>query len=177
MIDPDGEYEGCGYLHDRPGDAYQATLFPSFRTRLRPHHDRSIAERQFDVICRIVRWHADPQPGQTRPPRAGPLVFVVDELADYVGPSFRESPDSWQWIIRRGRKYGVALLAASQRPAHIDKTLFDLASTIRTGRLNNAPSQRVVAEALGVQAAEIAQLSGREWLMRDKNTGRLTRGK
>lgn len=174
VIDPDGEYADAGVLHDALPDVVKATGYATFRTRFRPHFDRRQAERQFDVICRLVRWHADPQPGQARPPHVGPLVFVVDELADYVGPSFRDAPESWQWIIRRGRKYGVSLYAASQRPAQIDKTLFDLASSIRTGRLNNADSQRVVAAALDCDAGLVARLSGYQAIERNKNTGALS---
>lgn len=177
VVDPDGEYADAGVLHDQLPDLLKATAYSTFRTRFRPSFVRATAEYQFDVICRLVRWHADPQPGQTPPPAVGPLVFVVDELADFVGPSFRDAPESWQWIIRRGRKYGVTLYAASQRPAQIDKTLFDLASTIRTGRLNNADSQRVVAAALGVNPAAIETLSGHESIERDKNSGRLSASK
>lgn len=178
VIDPDGEYaDGCGALHDRADDLLQATAFAEFRARLRPSHVRSVAEAQFDAVCRMVRWHAAPEPGQVKPPRVAPVCLVVDELADLVGPSFRDTPESWQWIVRRGRKYGVSLYAASQRPAQIDKTLFDLASLIRTGRLNNADSQRVVAAAIDVKPDEIAGLTGHAWLARDKNSGKLTRGK
>jgi hypothetical protein len=174
VIDPDGEYvNDGGVLHDSLSDVLKATGYATFRTRLRPSFERRVAEHQFDIVCRLVRWHADPQPGQALPPAVGPVVFVVDELADYVGPSFRDAPESWQWLIRRGRKYGVSLLAASQRPAQIDKTLFDLASTIRTGRLNNADSQRVVAAALDVPTDRVAALTGHEFIERDKNNGRL----
>lgn len=175
-IDPDGEYDRCGFLHDRLADVQRATNFPTFRTRFRSTFDRAIAEQQFDVICRLVRWHVDPQPGQARPPRVAPIVFLVDELADFVGPSFRDTPDSWQWIIRRGRKYGVTLLAASQRPAQIDKSLFDLCSSIRGGRINGTDSQNSIASALGVPRAEIEQLQGYQFIERDRNTGALRRG-
>lgn len=176
-IDPDGEYDQCGYLHTDLPQMYQATGFPTFRTRLKPDYIRAKAEWQFDRVCQIVRWHADPQPGQARPPQVGPLWFVVDELADFVGPSFRDAPESWQWVLRRGRKYGVTVLAASQRPAQIDKTLFDLASTIRTGRLNNPDSQKSVAAALDVPIAQVRALADHAWIERDRNTGRLRTGK
>jgi len=176
VIDPDGEYDGCGYLNESVADFYKATCFPVFRARLRPSFVRSVAEREFDLVCQMVRWHVDPQPHQAPPPRVAPLTFVVDELADYVGPSFRDAPESWQWIIRRGRKYGVTLFAASQRPAQIDKTFFDLATTIRTGRLNNDDSQVTVAHALGVSAQEVRALTGYAWIERDKNSGRHARG-
>ncbi|HYS75950.1 MAG TPA: hypothetical protein VEM38_07660 [Burkholderiales bacterium] len=174
VIDADGEYDGCGYLHDSVADTYRATCYPTFRTRLRTSYRRRIAEQQFDQVCRIVRWHCDPQPGQAPPPRVGPVTLVVDELADFVGSSFRETPDSWQWVIGRGRKHGVTLLAASRRPAEIDKSIFDNASTIRTGRLNNTESQRTVAAALGVKLADVRRLTGHEFIQVDKNTGAIS---
>ncbi len=175
-VDPDGEYEGWGYLHDRVADVQRAVNFATFRTRLRSSHDRAIAVRQFDHLCRLVRWQVDPQPGQAKPPRVAPIAFLVDELADFVGPSFRDTPESWQWIIRRGRKYGVHVLAASQRHAQIDKSLFDLCSSIRVGRLNTIDSQATAAAALGLPRGEIEQLQGIEYLERDRNSGKLTRG-
>lgn len=173
VIDPDAEYDGYGALHDNEIHFYRSTLRPTFRSRFRPSFLRAGAEAQFDYVCRVVRWHVDPQPGQAWPPSTAPVVFVVDELADFVGPSFRDAPASWQWIIRRGRKYGVTLLAASQRPAQIDKTLFDLASRIRTGWLNNAASQRTIADALGVELELVRALKGHEFILREKNTGKL----
>ena len=176
VLDPDGEYAEAGVLHPDLGQAIKATAYSTFRTRFQPSHVRSIAEHQFDVLCRTVRWHVDPQPGQTPPPSTAAIVFVVDELADFVGPSFRDCPESWQWIIRRGRKYGVSLIAASQRPAHIDKTLFDLCTVIRSGRMNGAASQQVIADALAVPAAEVRSLTGHQFIQRDKNTGKLSKG-
>ncbi len=176
VVDPEREYAGYGYLHEHPLDFYKATLFPTFRTRLCTSFVRGKAEAQFDYVCKVVRWHCDPQPGQERPPRVGPVTLVVDELADFVGSSFRDTPDSWQWIVGRGRKHGVALLAASRRPAEIDKCIFDNASTVRAGRLNNTASQRTVADALGVDLAEVRALTGYAFIQVDKNTGTITRG-
>jgi hypothetical protein len=176
VVDPDGEYPEAGVLHSQLPDAIRATCYSTFRTRFRASHVREIAERQFDVLCQTVRWHVDPQPGQQRPPAVAGVVFVVDELAEYVGSSFRESPESWQWLIKRGRKYGVSLLAASQRPQHIDKTLYDLCSTLRTGRINGGRTQAILADALDVPTADVRALTGHQFIQRDKNTGKLTRG-
>jgi hypothetical protein len=176
VVDPAGEYEGCGYLHDSPLDFYRATLYATFRTRFRPSYIRLTAEAQFAYVCRVVRWHCDPQPGQERPGSVGPVTLVVDELANYVGSSFRDAPDSWQWLVGEGRKHGVTLLAASRRPAEIDKSIFDNASTVRAGRLNNTASQRTVADALAVELAEVRALTGHAFIQVDKNTGAQTRG-
>ena len=176
LIDPDGEYDRWGYLHTDPRDVGRALCYATYRTRFKPSAARAVAEQQFDFICRLVRWQTDPQPGQAAPARVGPVCLVVDELADLVGPSFRETPDSWQWVIKRGRKYGVSVLAASQRPEQIDKTIFSLCSCIRVGRLNDADGVRRLANAINVPAAELFGLVGIEYLERDKRTGALTRG-
>lgn len=173
VVDPDGEYDGYGTLQESPADLMRATLFPTFRARVRPSYIRATAERQFAFFCELVRWHADPQPGQAPPPAVGPVTLLVDELAEFVGPSFREAPESWQWVVRRGRKYGVTVLAASQRPAEIDKKLFDLASHLRTGRLNNPDSQKTMADALAVPLDQVRALLDVQALERDKLTGAL----
>jgi len=173
VIDPDGEYEGFGALHESLSALLPGLGWPSFHVRFKPSFVRATAERQFDLLCQLVRWLVDPQPGQARPALVAPVTFAVDELADFVGPSFRDAPESWQWIIRRGRKYGVTLYALSQRPAQIDKTLFSLASELRSGRLNDANDQRTVAAALGVAPDVIAGLQGYEAIQRDKLTGAL----
>lgn len=175
-IDPDGEYEGLGKLVHKLSDVAKAVAQPVYNIRFKSSHDRAQAEREFAFICSLVRWQVDPQNGQARPASTKPMTLLVDELADFVGSSFTQSPDSWQWVLRRGRKYGVTTLAASQRPAQIDKTLFDLATLIRTGRLNNPSSHKVLADALNVKSSEIAALVNREWIALDKNSGKLSRG-
>ncbi len=174
VIDPDGEYPDAGYLHDSLGDFYRSLVHPHFSTRFRPAIDRNTAEKQFDQICRMVRWLVDPQPGQTPPASRAPVTFVCDELADFIGSSFRESPASFQWIIRRGRKHGVSVLLASQRPAEISKTVFDLASVIRAGRLNTDTSIKSVAGSVGVSIEDMRGLIGHEYFERDKRDGKLT---
>ena len=174
VIDPDGEYPDAGYLHDNLADFYRSLAHPIFSTRFQPAIDRATAEKQFDQVCRMVRWLVDPQPGQVPPASRKPVTFVCDELADFIGPSFRESPASFQWIIRRGRKHGVSVLLASQRPAEISKTVFDLASVIRAGRLNTDASIKSVAGSVGVSVEDMRGLIGHEYFERDKRTGALT---
>ena len=176
VIDPDGEYPDWGYLHTDPLDVARAMCYATFRTRFKPSPARASAERQFDLICRLVRWQTDPESGMGSPARLAPVCLVVDELADFVGSSFRETPESWQWVIRRGRKYGVSVLAASQRPAQIDKTITDLCSCIRVGRLGNAASVAWCADALDVPKDELRALVGIQFIERDKRTGVITRG-
>lgn len=174
VVDPDSEYVDCGYLHDTLASLEQAVSYSTFRTRYKPSFIRSIAEREFAHVCSLVRRHCDPEmPGFPGVPK-GPVTLLVDELADFVGPSFRQSPASWQWLIGRGRKHGVTLLAASRRPAEIDKGIFENATRLRIGRLNYSETQRELAGAVGVPLDLIRSLRGHDHIIADKLTGDLS---
>lgn len=110
------------------------------------------------------------------PASTAPLVFLVDELADYVGPSFRQAPASWLWLVRRGRKYGATVIAASQRPEEIDKTLFSMANVLDVHAIGDPNTQLRLARALGVPRQEVEQLQGHAWIRRNRFTGALIRG-
>ena len=173
IVDPHGEYDGHGPLVDNCSAIVKALAKPTYSVRLHSSHNQATRVKQFSLVCNLIRWQVDPRPGQGRPASCAPVVFLVDELADFVGASFAQSPDSWQWILRSGRKYGVSTLAASQRPQMIDKTLTDLATLIRVGRLNNGSSHAVLSDSLGVKAAQLAALVDTQWIALDKNTGQL----
>ena len=57
-----------------------------------------------------------------------PLLLVYEEAHKYVpnndASKYRASRESIERIAKEGRKYGVALLLASQRPSEISETIF-----------------------------------------------------
>lgn len=57
-----------------------------------------------------------------------PLLLVCEEAHKYVPNSdmakYRASKESIERIAKEGRKYGVSLLLASQRPSEISETIF-----------------------------------------------------
>jgi hypothetical protein len=175
-VDPDGEYSGWGELTDSPEVVAHRVALPEFRVRFRPAADRATAEKQFAWICDLGRWLVDPQPRQAPPASTAPIAFLVDELADLVGPTMREAPAGWQWLVGRGRKYGVTVLCASSRPEEIDKRLFNAASTLIVHAVNNGPTQRSLANALNVPVDQVRALSGHSFIARDRNTGKTVRG-
>lgn len=143
--------------------------------RFRPSIDRRRGEDQFAWLCSVARWQVDPQPGQARPAAVAPIVFAVDELADFVGASFNTAPHSWRWLVRRGRKYGVSVMAASQRPEEIDKSFFSMASLLVVHRLGDAGAAPRLAKSLNVPVADVLALAGHDYIARDRNTGRVIR--
>ena len=69
-----------------------------------------------------------------------PLLLVYEEAHKYVPNSdmakYRASRDSIERIAKEGRKYGVSLLLASQRPSEISDTIFAQCSNYVAMRLD-----------------------------------------
>lgn len=131
-----------------------------------PSFDRALAIRQFAFVCAIAWRTAE---------RGRPVDFVVDELSEFTTAS--EAPAEWRRLVKRGRKAGISVYAAAQRPAEIDKTIWSNASLVRTGRLNYVEDQRTIAAALGVPVDQVIALGQLDYLERDRNSGELRRGR
>lgn len=81
-----------------------------------------------------------------------PLLLVYEEAHKYVPNSdmakYRVSRDSIERIAKEGRKYGVSLLLASQRPSEISDTIFAQCSNYVAMRLTNPNDQACVKKLL-----------------------------
>lgn len=70
-----------------------------------------------------------------------PLLLVYEEAHKYVPNSdmakYRASKESIERIAKEGRKYGVSLLLASQRPSEISETIFSQCNNFLALRLTN----------------------------------------
>ena len=81
-----------------------------------------------------------------------PLLLVYEEAHKYVPNSelskYRSSKKSIERIAKEGRKYGVTLLLASQRPAEISETIFSQCNTFIAMRLTNPNDQSYVKKLL-----------------------------
>jgi len=125
--------------------------------------DAKPLKAKFDAWCRLAF-------------AAGNLVAVVDEAADVTSPNRYEIPPGWSQLMRQFRHRSIQIIAATQRPADIDKRLWSFATRIRTGRLNFSNDQRELAGVLNVELAEVAGLIERQWIERDMRTGEVRRG-
>ena len=81
-----------------------------------------------------------------------PLLLVYEEAHKYVPNSdlskYRASRESIERIAKEGRKYGVSLLLASQRPSEISETIFSQCSNFIAMRLTNPNDQSYVRKLL-----------------------------
>lgn len=81
-----------------------------------------------------------------------PLLLVYEEAHKYVPTSdlvkYRASKSSIERIAKEGRKYGVTLLLASQRPSEISETIFSQCNNFIAMRLTNPNDQNYVKRLL-----------------------------
>jgi len=76
------------------------------------------------------------------------------------------APPGWSALIRKGRKYGARIIAASQRPAGIEKKIWSMATVVQSGRLNELEDARTVARVLMVDPLEVIALPQLAWIRR-----------
>lgn len=81
-----------------------------------------------------------------------PVLLVYEEAHKYVPNSelakYRSSKTSIERIAKEGRKYGVTLLLASQRPSEISETIFSQCNNFIAMRLTNPNDQGYVRKLL-----------------------------
>jgi len=81
-----------------------------------------------------------------------PLLLVYEEAHKYVpnndAAKYRASRESIERIAKEGRKYGVTLLLASQRPSEISETIFSQCNNFLALRLTNPADQNYVKRLL-----------------------------
>jgi len=80
-----------------------------------------------------------------------PVVLVLEEAQNYIGqhrPGEEESISRlvFERIAREGRKYGLGLVVASQRPSELSKTVLSQCSSFVVHRLQNPEDLRYFKE-------------------------------
>lgn len=102
-----------------------------------------------------------------------PILLVLEEAHKYVPKSdlarFKASKNSIERIAKEGRKYGVTLLLASQRPSEISETIFSQCSNFVAMRLTNPEDQnyirRVLPDTFGNLTSNLSSLQTGEALL------------
>lgn len=86
----------------------------------------------------------------TNPEMRQPIAIVCDEAHLYLprkegcNPLETRAVENFERIAKEGRKYGVALLIASQRPSDVSTTILSQCNNVVSMRLTNADDQSVV---------------------------------
>ncbi|MDW5418321.1 DUF87 domain-containing protein [Iodobacter sp. CM08] len=104
---------------------------------------------EYGYIYKRLRCAKDPQ---ERINNDVPILLVYEEAHKYVPNSelskYRSSKMSIERIAKEGRKYGVTLLLASQRPSEISETIFSQCNNFIAMRLTNPVDQGYVKKLL-----------------------------
>jgi DNA helicase HerA-like ATPase len=102
-----------------------------------------------------------------------PFLLVYEEAHKYVPKSdlvkYRASKNSIERIAKEGRKYGVTLLLASQRPSELSETIFSQCNNFVAMRLTNPIDQnyvkRLLPDTLGNLTDKLPSLQAGEALL------------
>ncbi len=94
-----------------------------------------------------------------------PVLLVVDEAhdacpADPADPLQRLAVDRFTRIAGEGRKYGIHLLLASQRPDKLPDNVLTQCDNLLLMRVNSAGDRAALASRFGFVPPELVELSG-----------------
>lgn len=89
--------------------------------------------------------------------RLGDCTMLVEELGEVTSPSW--APPTWRKATTQGRHAGLRIIAASQRPAMIDKGFLGGCTYIRCFTLRYPADRQAMAGAMDVPLVEIAKLT------------------
>lgn len=168
--DPLGEYRDIVAVETSSlGEVARLAKKPAFKVAYYPGPDVRTYEEKFAIFCRIAF-------------AAGKLVMLVEELADVTSPT--HAPMAWRQCTKKGRHAGLQIVAATQRPADIDKHFLGGCTYIRCFTQRFPADRKAMAGAMSVPVADIEGLHTIEqgnvtvlnWIERDFRTGKTTRG-
>lgn len=142
--DPLGEYgEFVTVTTGKLADVARLAGGAAFRVAYCPGPDPTTYKDKFDMFCRIVF-------------AAGNCTVLVEELSDVTKASY--APLMWRRCTKQGRHRGLRIIAASQRPADVDKNFFGGCTYIRCFTLRYDDDEKAMASVMKVPIAEIKAL-------------------
>ncbi len=143
--DPLCEYAKFAKPMHNLGDAIRAmSASGGFKVAYVPGGDVKQYPARFALLCRAIF-------------AAGKATFLVEELADVTGPSY--APLEWRRVTTQGRHRGLSIIAASQRPAQVDKQFLGGCTYIRCFTLRYPQDRAAMAGAMDVPVRDLAALS------------------
>lgn len=108
-----------------------------------------------DIIFQVAIRSGGSDSGIGRP---SPVLVVLEEAHRYLGSDAIEFAQiSANQIAREGRKYGVGLLAVTQRPTELPDTTLAQCGTIISLRLTNSGDQNTIKSAMPDNTTGVAE--------------------
>ena len=141
--DPLGEYGAFAPVTENLATVANMAKASGFRVAYWPGPDATTYPEKFALFCRIAF-------------AAGDLVMLVEELGDVTSASY--APQPWKRCTTQGRHRGLKIIAATQRPAKVDKDFLGGCTYIRCFTLRYPVDRQAMAQVLDVQTAQINAL-------------------
>jgi DNA helicase HerA-like ATPase len=146
IFNPSGKTSAFKAIDEFVGDPSGKVLRISMRHVPFAHHARDIL---VNSVGRYVLGLA-----RQRSFRAQPLVVFLDEAHQFLnkslGDDFSRYPlDAFDLVAKEGRKYGLNVCLATQRPRDISEGLSSQVGTLIVHRLTNDRDREVVERASG----------------------------
>lgn len=142
--DPLHEYGEFAKRVDSLEALLTATKAATFAVAYFPGNDPKQFAGRFAYFCQLAM-------------ERGNLTLLVEELADVTSPS--HAPMEWRRVTTQGRHRGLAIMAASQRPAQVDKQFLGGCTYIRCFTLRYPGDRAAMAGAMDVPLDQIASLT------------------
>jgi DNA helicase HerA-like ATPase len=107
------------------------------------------------LIFDALYWaRDDPEGGRRRP-----MLLVLEEAHRYLKrDGGGRAMQVVQKVVREGRKYGVGMMAVSQRPSELDPTVLSQCGTLVAMRLTNTSDQGAISSAASDTAGGLVSL-------------------
>lgn len=141
--DPLSEYAEFANPARTLADCITAMGAGSFKVAFTPGGDVKGYAEKFALLCRAVF-------------AAGNCTFLVEELADVTSASY--APLEWRRCTTQGRHRGLKIIAASQRPAQVDKQFLGGCTYIRCFTLRYPQDKAAMAGAMSVPRTSLDEL-------------------
>src|SRR5204862_6981682 len=90
------------------------------------------------------------------------VILILEEAQNYIRENRRSEEDSiskqvFERIAREGRKFGLGLVVASQRPSEMSKTVLSQCNSFIVHRLQNPEDQKYVRQLVSAANEDILQ--------------------
>ena len=106
-----------------------------------------------EIIANVIGRHLLKK-ARNRDMLESPVVIIVDEAHNFLGrrigtDDYAARLDSYELIAKEGRKYGLSICLATQRPRDITEGVLSQMGTLIVHRLTNDRDREVVERACG----------------------------
>ena len=151
IIDTLDEYEGQDVVYDFESFTQRLCELKNsdsqnFELIVRFNPESRISATEFDEICRLVWYFKNVQ-------------LVVEEVQSHASPHYLS-----HWLkhcMLKGRHHGISVLATTQRPGELNKTILSQCAHIFCGSLFEPNDVLYMSKTLGVSQDDILALPDR----------------